>query len=202
MAKVCEYYFSPVSPYTYLGHDALVELARKYHVQLVLKPFDLGRVFSVSGGLPLAQRAPQRQNYRLTELKRWSAFRDLPMNFQPKFFPVSGDLAARLIVATQLAHGTDRALDLIGLVCRAVWVEEENIADEGLLARLADSLDLNGGALMKAAAGPNVQSTLVQHTDEAIAVGVFGSPWYVFDGEPYWGQDRLDFVERAFSEAA
>lgn len=201
MAKVCEYYFSPVSPYTYLGHEAFVALARQHQVQLVLKPCDLGRVFPASGGLPLSQRAPQRQNYRLVELERWSAFRQLPMNLQPKFFPVSGELASRLIVATQLAHGTEQALALIGLICRALWVDQANIADEATLARLAGSLALNGGALLKAAAGANVQSTVAQHTDDAIAAGVFGSPWYVFEGVPYWGQDRLDFVERAFSEA-
>ncbi len=199
MTKVCEYYLSPVSPYTYLGHEAFVALAHRYQVQLVLKPFDLGRVFSVSGGLPLGQRAPQRQNYRLIELARWSALREIPLNLHPKFFPVSGDAACRLIIATQLAHGTERALSLIGAIGRALWAQEENVADEATLARLADELDLNGQALLKAAAGANVQSTLAQHTEEAIAAGVFGSPWYVYRDEPFWGQDRLDFVERAFS---
>lgn len=199
MAKICEYFFSPVSPFTYLGHDAFVALARQYHVQLVLKPIDLGRVLPVSGGLPLSQRAPQRQSYRYTELKRWSEFRGLPLNLNPKFFPVSGDMACRLIAAVQLAHGTDCALALIGLIGRAVWVDEANIADEATLARLAESLELDGATLLKAAAGANIQSTVAQHTDEAIAAGVFGSPWYVYDGEPFWGQDRLDFVERAFA---
>lgn len=201
MAKVCEYFFAPVSPYTYLGHDAFVALARRHHVQLLLKPFDLGRVLPLSGGLPVSQRAPQRQNYRLVELKRWSEFRNLPVNLSPRFFPVSGELASRLIVAVQLAHGTDRALALVKLVAQAVWVDEANIADEATLARLAESLELDGATLLKAAMGANVQSTVVQHTDEAIAAGVFGSPWYVYDGEPFWGQDRLDFVERAFSGA-
>jgi len=201
VAKICEYFLSPVSPYTYLGHDAFVALASRHQVQLVLKPFDLGRVFSVSGGLPLAQRAPQRQNYRLTELKRWSEFRQLPLNLQPKFFPVSGDLACRLIAAVQLAHGTECALALTGLICRTIWVDEANAADEATLARLAESLDLDGPQLLKAAALANVQSTVAQHTDDAIAAGVFGSPWYVYEEQPFWGQDRLDFVERAFSGA-
>jgi len=201
VTKVCEYYLSPVSPYTYLGHEAVVTLARQYQVQLVLKPFDLGRVFSVSGGLPLAQRAPQRQNYRLIELARWSAMREVPLNLHPKFFPVSADLACRLIIATQLAHGTARALSLIGAIGRALWAEEENVSDEATLARLAEGLDLNGEGLLKAAAGANVQGTLTQHTDDAIAAGVFGSPWYVFNGEPFWGQDRLDLLEHAFKRA-
>jgi 2-hydroxychromene-2-carboxylate isomerase len=198
MAKVCEYYFSPVSPYTYLGHAAFIELARAHQVQLVLKPFDLGRVFSVSGGLPLSQRPVQRQNYRLVELRRWSEFRRLELNLQPKFFPVSADLACRLIVASQLAHGTEATLPLIGAISRALWVDDANIADEATLSALAATVSLDGLALSKVAQGANAQATVTQHTDEAIAAGVFGSPWYVYEGVPYWGQDRLDFLERAF----
>jgi 2-hydroxychromene-2-carboxylate isomerase len=201
VTKVCEYYFAPTSPFAYLGHPTVVELARRHDVQLVLKPCDLGRVFSVSGGLPLAQRAPQRQNYRLVELARWSAHRGMPLNLHPKFFPVSGDPACRLIAAAQLAHGTERTLPLIGAIGRALWAEEENIADEATLARLADGLDLNGAALLKAAAGANVQNTVAGHTEDAIANGVFGSPWFVYEGEPFWGQDRLEFLERAFARA-
>jgi 2-hydroxychromene-2-carboxylate isomerase len=199
MAKVCEYYFSSASPYTYLGHAAFVALAHAHQVQIVLKPFDLGRVFSVSGGLPLSQRPVQRQNYRLIELQRWSEFRQLPLTLQPKFFPVSADLAGRLVVAAQLAHGTEAALPLIGAISHALWADEANIADETTLGGLANGLGLDGAALLKVAQGANAQATLAQHTDDAIAAGVFGSPWYVYEGQPYWGQDRLDFLGRAFA---
>ena len=199
MAQICEYYFSPVSPYTYLGHAAFVALAKAHHVQIVLKPFDLGRVFSVSGGLPLAQRPVQRQNYRLVELQRWSEFRRIPLNLHPKFFPVAADPACRLLVAAQLAHGTERTQPLIAAITRAVWADEMNIADEATLIGLAQALGLDGAALMKAADGAGAQTTVTQHTDDAIAVGVFGSPWYVYDGASYWGQDRPDFLERAFT---
>ena len=107
MPKVCEYYFAPQSPWAYLGHARFTELAKKHRVQVNVKPCDLGKVFNVSGGLPLAKRAPQRQAYRLLELRRWSYFLQIPLNVQPKFFPVHGDAAARLIIATQLAHGSD-----------------------------------------------------------------------------------------------
>jgi 2-hydroxychromene-2-carboxylate isomerase len=176
-----------------------VALAHAHQVQIVLKPFDLGRVFSVSGGLPLSQRPVQRQNYRLIELQRWSEFRQLPLTLQPKFFPVSADLAGRLVVAAQLAHGTEAALPLIGAISHALWADEANIADETTLGGLANGLGLDGAALLKVAQGANAQATLAQHTDDAIAAGVFGSPWYVYEGQPYWGQDRLDFLGRAFA---
>jgi 2-hydroxychromene-2-carboxylate isomerase len=200
MPKVCEYYFAPQSPFAYLGHARFVALAMQYGVQIELKPCDLGRVFSVSGGLPLAKRAPQRQAYRTVELQRWAEFLQVPINLQPKFFPVSGDLAAKLIIATQLAHGTSAALELTSAIMAAAWAEEKNIADDETLVALAALQELDGRALVKSAETASIQTAYDQYTDNAIAANVFGSPWYVIDGEGFWGQDRLDFVERAFAK--
>jgi 2-hydroxychromene-2-carboxylate isomerase len=200
MAKVCEYFFAPQSPWTYLGHERFVALAKKYKVQVELKPCDLGKVFNVSGGLPLAKRAPQRQAYRLVELKRWSEFLSMPLNLKPKFFPVPGDAAAKLIIAARLAHGTDAALGIAGAIMRAVWAEERNIGDADTLADIALACGHDGKALLKASDAVNVQAEYDRFTDEAVAADVFGSPWYRIDGEGYWGQDRLDFVERAFAK--
>ncbi|VVE82198.1 2-hydroxychromene-2-carboxylate isomerase [Pandoraea sputorum] len=202
MSLTCEYFLATQSPYVYLGHARFVELARRYGVQIQLKPMDLGRVFSGSGGLPLAKRAPQRQAYRLVELARWSKYLGLPLNLEPKFFPVSGDPAAKLVIATQLAHGTDKALELVGTVSNALWVEERNIADDATLQGLADGLSLDGKSLLAASHGASVQAAYDANTDDAAAAGVYGAPWFVFEGQPYWGQDRLDFLERAFAEAS
>lgn len=200
MSKICEYYFAPHSPYSYLGHARLVTLAKQYGVQMVLKPFDLSKLFAISGGLPLAKRAPQRQAYRLQELQRWSDYLQLPINLQPTYFPVHSDEAAKLIIATQLAHGTEAALELTGAIMRAVWAEEKNIADADTLIAIATALGHDGKTLLKSADTASVEAEFVRFTDEAIAANVFGAPWYVVDGEGYWGQDRLDFVERAFAK--
>jgi 2-hydroxychromene-2-carboxylate isomerase len=201
MSKVCEYYFAPHSPYAYMGHARLVAMARQHGVQIMLKPFDLSKVFGISGGLPLAKRAPQRQAYRLKELQRWSDFLQLPLNLQPTYFPVQSDAASKLIIAAQLAHGTDAALTLTGAIMRAVWAEERNIADADTLQAIADQLGHEGKNLMKSSETASVQAEFDRFTEEAMAANVFGAPWSVVDGEPYWGQDRLDFVERAFAAA-
>jgi 2-hydroxychromene-2-carboxylate isomerase len=200
MPKVCEYYFAPQSPWTYLGHARFGEIAQRHGVQVEIKPMDLGKVFGVSGGLPLAKRPPQRQAYRLVELKRWSEFLQMPLNLQPKIFPVSPDAAAKLIIATRLAHGTDAAMQVAGAIMRAVWAEERNIADADTLAAIATACGHDGKTLVKSAETTSVQKEYDRNTDDAIAANVFGSPWYVYDGESYWGQDRLDFLERAFSK--
>jgi 2-hydroxychromene-2-carboxylate isomerase len=201
MTKVCEYFLAPQSPWTYLGHERFVAIARQHGVQIDIKPVDLGKVFGVSGGLPLAKRPPQRQAYRLVELERWSTFLNMPLNLQPKFFPVPGDPAAKLIIAARIANGTDAALRLAGAIMRGVWAEERNIGDMDTLAAMANECELEGAALLKSSETASVQSEYDRYTEEAIAANVFGSPWYRYEGESYWGQDRLDFLERAFSRA-
>lgn len=200
MAKICEYFFAPQSPWAYLGHARLSALAEQHGARIEVKPCDLGKVFSQSGGLPLAKRAPQRQAYRLQEMARWSEHLQMPLHLQPAFFPVSGDMAAKLIIATQLAHGNAAALQLTGGIMRALWAEQKNIADADTLAALAndcEGVELDGKMLLKTAETGAVQTQYEQYTSEALAANVFGSPWYIVDGQGYWGQDRLDFVERA-----
>jgi 2-hydroxychromene-2-carboxylate isomerase len=200
MSKVCEYYFAPQSPYAYLGHARFVAMAKQHGVQVEIKPCDLTKIYNVSGGLPLPKRAPQRQAYRLVELKRWSDYLQMPFNLQPKFFPVSGDAAAKLIIATKFAYGTDAALEVTGAIMRAVWAEEKNIADADTLAALVSACGHDGKVLLKSSETTSIQTEYDRFTEEAIAANVFGAPWYVVDGEGYWGQDRLDFVERAFAK--
>lgn len=200
MSKICQYFFAPHSPWSYLGHERFVALARQHGVQMEVRPFDLGKVFGVSGGLPLAKRAPQRQAYRLVELARWSAHLGMPMNVQPKFFPVSPDVAAKLVVAARLALGVEVSLDLAGAIMRGLWAEEKNIGDEDTLIQIANSCELDGRVLVKSSQTASVQAEYDRNTEDANAANVFGSPWYVYDGEGYWGQDRLDFLARAFEK--
>ncbi|WP_420476032.1 2-hydroxychromene-2-carboxylate isomerase [Noviherbaspirillum sp. ST9] len=200
MTKVCEYFFTPISPWTYFGHERLVAMAKKHGVQVEVKPCDIGKVFNVSGGLPLAKRPPQRQAYRLVELKRWSEHLQMPLNLHPKFFPVPPDAAAKLIIATRLAHGSDAALNIAGAIMRGIWAEERNISDADTLIAIALECGHDGKALLKSSETASVQGEFDRYTDEAIAKNVFGSPWYIVDGEGFWGQDRLDFVERAFAK--
>ena len=197
MSKTVTYYLAPQSPYTYLGHARLVDIARATGAHIDIKPFDLGRVFGASGGLPLAKRAPQRQAYRLIELQRWASFLQLPMKLQPTHFPVPGDPAARLIIAARTSLGGEAAVTLAGAIEHALWADDKNIGDDAVLAQIATACGFDGAMLMKSSQTAGVQAEYEKNTDEALAANVFGSPWYIVDGEGFWGQDRLDFVERA-----
>ena len=196
MSLAIDYYFAPQSPWSYLGHQRLWDIARARAAEIRLRPVDLGgKVFPLTGGLPLAKRAPQRQAYRLLELQRFSDWLHAPLNPQPKFFPVNGDDAAKLIIAADLKDGTEAAMRLTLGVMRAVWVEERNVADEPTLAALAVAAGLPASRI-EDAHSQAVHEQYEAYTQQAIDAGVFGAPSYVIEGEIFWGQDRLDFVER------
>jgi len=200
MSKTVDYYFSPISPWTYLGHARFAEMAQRYGAAVKVKPVDFGKIFPVSGGLPLPKRAPQRQAYRLVELKRFRDHLKLPLNLQPKFFPAPGDLAAQFIIAAGHAGGSDAAMKLAGAVQRACWAEERNIADAETLAAICKEQGMNAAEIAAAAQTDAVKAEYEGYTQEAIDRGVFGAPSYVIDGEIFWGQDRLEFVERKLAE--
>lgn len=193
MSKTVDYYLAPQSPWTYLGHQRLVKIAKAAGATVRVMPIDLGKVFPISGGLPLGKRAPQRQAYRLVEMARFSQALDMPLNLHPKFFPVAGDPAARLIIAVDMHHGTDAALQLTGAVLSAVWHEERDIADAATLAALLSEHQLDAACLALSDT-PEVQTRYDSYTQSAMDAQVFGAPTYVLDGEMFWGQDRLDFV--------
>ena len=190
-----DYYFAPQSPWTYLGHERFAQIARTASATVRVLPIDLGKVFPISGGLPLGQRAPQRQAYRLVELQRFSTQLNAPLTLQPKYFPVSGDAASRLIVAVDLHDGSEAAMQIAAAVFSAVWARERDIADAAVLAGLLTECGLQSERLAQSHA-PDVLSRYQANTQQAIDAGVFGAPNYVLNGEIFWGQDRLDFFER------
>ncbi|MDB5743081.1 MAG: oxidoreductase [Polaromonas sp.] len=201
LGTTVDYYFTPQSPWGYLGHQRFAQIARAAGAAIRVLPIDLGgKVFPISGGLPLGQRAPQRQAYRLVELKRHSMFLKLPLNLKPRFFPVSGDDASRLIIAVDLHDGADAAMKISGAIFTAVWAEERHIADEKVLAALLAECGLQPARLEQSYTQA-VQERYEANTEQAIKAGVFGAPSYLVDGELFWGQDRLDFVERRLSGA-
>ncbi|MBF6615804.1 2-hydroxychromene-2-carboxylate isomerase [Pollutimonas thiosulfatoxidans] len=199
--KTIRYYLVPKSPWTYLGHERLLELARKHGAAIEPRPFGLTQaVFPISGGLPLNERPVQRQAYRLVELQRWSDYLGLPLTLHPKHFPVDDLAASKMIISVAQAHGNDSALRLAGAMLRAVWAEERDIADTDTLIQLANESGLNGDAVY--AAHENGAPLLERYTQEAIDLKVFGAPWYEYNGESFWGQDRLDFLDRALAAPA
>lgn len=200
MEKIVDYYMHPMSPWSFLGHGRLIEICALHNASVRIKPIDVGtRVFPATGGVPLGQRPPQRKAYRLVELRRWAAVREVPLNLQPKFFPRPADEACRLIIAASLGRDDGAAMKLAGALMRAVWCEERDISDEHTLREIVHACGLDVDALFRRV--PDAHQIYEANTQEAIDRGVFGVPWYQYGDEPFWGQDRLDMLERALARA-
>ncbi len=196
MPKHVDYYVSLNSPWTYLASRRLEAMAKKHDAEVTIWPVDFGSVFAVSGGLPLPKRAPQRQAYRMMELKRWRDHLGIELTLEPKFFPANEAPAARCVIALREQGHMADAIKLAHAVLQALWVEEKNTGDPETLRGIISSCGLDGDAVMKAGEAPGMAEKREAYTKHAIEQGVFGAPSFVIDGEIFWGQDRLDFVER------
>lgn len=194
MNRTIDYYLSLISPFAYLGHERLLEIARRHGAEVNIYPVKLGEVFAETGGLPLPKRSPQRRAYRLLELRRWSRHLDIPLNPEPAHFPADERLADGMVIAAR--ERGEKPLELAGAILRAVWAEQRDIAERDTLLGIARRTGVDGEALLEAAAGDGCAATLEADTRRAIERGVFGSPTYICDDELFWGQDRLELLER------
>jgi 2-hydroxychromene-2-carboxylate isomerase len=195
MARTIDYYFSVVSPWAYLGHAPFMEIAQRHGLSVNYKPVFLGRVFQETGGLPLPQRHPARQRYRLVELQRWRDKRGLSFKIHPKFWPFDVKLVDRFVIAVASSHKDPDPF--LRRTFKGVWEEERNLGDPLVIAELAEAAGLDSTSLMAKAQGDAVEAMYALNLENAIAADVFGSPAYVLDGEVFWGQDRLELLDDA-----
>lgn len=193
--KTVEYYFSFISLWSYVGSLVFQDIVRRHDIRVAFKPIDLMAVFAAGGGKPVRQRPPQRQAYRLVEMERWKAIRNIPLVTWPKFYPADPALGHRMLLAAARNGDDVTAFAHAGL--KAVWADELNVGDPDTLVSLADASGLDGKRLLAEAAEASLRELEAELTREAIDRRLFGAPFYFYRGEPFWGQDRLDLLEMA-----
>ena len=196
MALHIDYYVSLNSPWTHLGAARIEAMAMAHGASMKVFPVDFGVIFAASGGLPLPKRSPQRQAYRFQELARWRDHLGIPIHVQPKFFPSSEALTAPCVIAVRETIGDQQAVKLAHRILKAVWQDEKNPADSATLAELIREVGLDPDHVMKLGAEPRWTEMREADGKAALARNVFGAPSYVIGGDLFWGQDRLEFVER------
>lgn len=197
-----DYFASLNSPWTHLGAGRLMASVARHGATLRIFPVEFGTIFPASGGLPLPKRSPLRQAYRLQDLERWRTFLMIPINLKPRFFPASETLAAHCVIAARETIGDAVAIDLAHRVLKALWEDEVDTADPAVLAPLITASGLDADALLARAADERWAELRAADTRAALARGVFGAPTYVVEGEIFWGQDRLDFLDRRLGAAS
>ena len=192
-----EYHFSFISLWSYIGSLAFQDLVARRNVEVVFKPIDLYALFSAGGGKPVRERPLGRQAYRLVEMERWKAIRNIPLVTWPKFYPADPTIGHRMLLAA-LRDGQDvMAFAHAGL--KAVWADELNVEDPDTLVRLADASGLDGRTLLAQADDADLVAQEKALTADAVDRRLFGAPFYFYRGAPFWGQDRLDLLEQAIA---
>ncbi len=193
MANI-DYYLATISPYCYFAGNRLEEVAAKHGAKITYKPLDIMQLFDRTGGVRPANRHASRMEYRAQELTRWAAHLDVPFNLKPAHWPTNMAPSSYAVIAAQAAGG-----DVGGLVqgfLRAVWAENRDVADDGVIR---DVLAAHGFDPALADSGLFVGAeTYGRNLEQAVEAGAFGAPFYVVreTGERFWGQDRLDFLDR------
>lgn len=191
-----DYYFSLNSPWTYLGHQRLVDMAKKADATVTPWPVDFRQtIFPQTGGLPVPQRPPARQHYRLQELERWRSYLDIPLNLKPAFWPADELPAETVLIAIRESGDVDAALQLAGLFMHGMWARDLNIGDPTTIATLAQQANTDE-SIVSNIGSEKLLNLRIEQSNKALERGVFGAPTYIIDDQILWGQDRLDFVER------
>lgn len=194
------------SPWAYFGAERMAALAQKHGAKLIHRPI---RVIQANGGIPLRTRPDSRQQYHQVELDRWRRHLGVPLVLRPRHYPCrTVETAAQAVIALQKAGYDAAAFSLA--VQRALWAEERDIADLATLREIAAATFGGGGAspegegavaLVRDPQPADVVADWEENLAEAERRGIFGTPTYVVDDELFWGQDRLDFVDRALAAA-
>lgn len=196
-----EYFYSPHSAFAYLGAPRLMDICAGPGIRLFHKPFDFQPVVRAAGAPPPAERSAAYHAYFFgREIVRWAEWRGLPVIARrPTHHDNPLDLAGGLIIAAQEAGLEGHTVDALSFaILQAHWRDDADIADARVLGALLGSAGLDR-ALLDAARSEPVQAIFRANTEEAIARDVFGSPTYIVDGDPFFGQDRLDLVDRALT---
>lgn len=191
MAQI-DYYFSTISPYAYLAGDRLEEVAARHGATVTYRPVDMMALFDRTGGTRPAERHPARLTYRAQELPRVAAHLGMPLRMDVAMTNMAP--ASYAIIAAQEAGGDVGAL--VRALFHARFVEGQDIADDAVIRAALAATGFDPGL---ADSGLFVGAeTYARNLERAVEDGVFGSPFYVVreSGERFWGQDRLDFLDR------
>ena len=194
MSTVIEYFHSLSSPWAYLGAQRFYEIAARHGASIVPRPI---LVQQENGGIPLRTRPDARQRYHELELDRWRKHLNLPLKLRPKFYPTNPTEACMMVIAARQL-GQD-ANGLSFRLLEALWADERDTLDPSVRQAIAQEMGLDGAALLAKAATDEVRAEWNSNKDDALKLGIFGTPNYVLNGEIFWGQDRLEFLDRALA---
>ena len=191
MTKTVEFYFDVGSPTAYLAHKRLQQLQAQYGCKILYHPILLGGLFKATGNSsPIS--VPAKGRYMMAEdLPRYAALYDVPLN-NNSHFPIN---TLNLMRGAVAALNTEYFADYINTVFNAIWVDGKNMGDIDIVTEVLGSADLNVNVILASTQDPDVKAALIKNTELGVQRGLFGAPTMFVEGEMFFGQDRLQFVE-------
>ncbi len=186
-----DFYYDYSSPYGYLAAEQIEALASRLGVQTLWRPILLGAVFKHTGSQPLTQ-APLKGEYALRDFRRSAAFYGVPYR-PPSRFPIPTVSAARATLWAR-QHAPERYKTLALAFFRAYFREDRDLSDAAVVAEIVAAQGLDATRVMAAIGEEAIKTALKDEVEQAIARGVFGSPYFIVAGEPFWGADRLPML--------
>jgi 2-hydroxychromene-2-carboxylate isomerase len=193
MPAPIDFHFDFSSPYGYLAAELIEALAAKHGRTVAWHPLLLGVIFKTTGGAPLTE-VPMKGAYSMHDFARSARYHGVPYRM-PSRFPIPAQTPSRIVLALR-----DRDPALAARVAKALYrayfVDDKDIADPDVAAAVAGAAGADAAAARAAVDDPAVKEALKREVAQAIAAGVFGSPYFFVDGEPFWGVDRLPQIDR------
>ncbi|WP_439134480.1 2-hydroxychromene-2-carboxylate isomerase [Pseudomaricurvus sp.] len=191
MTQALDFYFDFGSPTAYLAYKRLQQLQQQYDLQVNPIPMLLGGVFkATSNTSPVA--IPAKGKYMLEQdLPRFAKRYQVAMRFNP-FFPIN---TLQLMRGAIAAERLGISADYMETIYNALWTQEKNLGDLETVAECLKAADIDSDALLALSQDPEVKQQLIENTGRAVELGAFGAPTMYMNGEMYFGQDRLDFIE-------
>lgn len=193
MAEPIEFYFDFSSPYGYLLSEKIEEVAARHERKVKWRPILLGVVFKATGSAPLTLQVPAKAKYWVRDFERSARFLRVPYRL-PSKFPLATQAAAR---AFYWIHGQNHRLsrDFVHAVYRALFVDDRDISSPETVLDIAAGLGLDREQVAATIQSQEMKDRLKAEVDDALARGIFGSPYVIIDGEPFFGADRLPQME-------
>lgn len=192
-ANPIEFYFDFSSPYGYLAAQRIDALAEKYGRTVQWRPTLLGVVFKQTGAAPLTE-IPVKGPYSKHDFERSARYFGIEFNMPPTF-PIPSQAPARIVLWAR-QQDPAAAARMAKALYRAFFVEGLDISKPDVAAEVAGRAGFDAAAARAAIDDPAIKDALKREVESAIAAGVFGSPFVIVDGEPFWGNDRFDQIER------
>jgi len=199
MTNIIDYYFATPSPWAYFATPRIKKIQEKYNLKINWKPCNLAKIFSINGTLNVKDRPLPVQINRLNELKRWSDFLNMPNSIKPKYFPVDPTISHKIIIIAQ--NKNMDPFDITFTFMKSVWADEKDITDDETIKNICKQNNISSDSILDEANSSEINNQYLKNTEEALKNNVWGSPTFIYNNELFWGQDRIEFLERAIQNS-